>query len=197
MVFNIQAKRLLTLVMVTILLVTLLVFLNRSDSVKAEVNKDYSGEEIYKGIVLGQGKVATLFPQVWDEEQIRKVNSKESLEFSAKIINEMKSSDPSYFNNLKKAVNSKEPLEVNQAFENGSYLLNQAIEKLKVNSYNSKSQNRAGIGLIAIVDNSKYYITYYAAPKESLEVSSLANVKTSKKLEQEQLIQNVVNQLSY
>ncbi|MFE4764781.1 sporulation delaying protein family toxin [Bacillus mycoides] len=197
MLFNIQSKKLLKLVMVTILLVTLLVFLNRSDSVKADVKKDYSGEEIYKGIVLGQGKVATLFPQVWDEEQIRKVNSKESSDLTTKLLNEMKLSDPSYFNNLKKAVDSKEPLIIQQAFENGSYLLNQAINKLKLNSYNSKSQNRAGLGLIAIVDNSKYYITYYAAPKESLEVSSLANVKTSKKLEQEQLIQNVVNQLSY
>ncbi|ETT84691.1 sporulation delaying protein family toxin [Bacillus mycoides] len=196
MIFNIQLKKLLTLVTVIMLLVTLLVFFNRSNSVNAEVNKDYSGEELYKGIVFGQGKVAKLFPQVWDEEKIRNVNSKESLELTTKLINEMKLSDPFYFNNLKKAVNSKEPLEISQAFENGSYLLNQAIDKLKLDNYNSKFLNRAGLGMITIVDNSKYYIAY-ASSKENLEVSSLANVKTSKKLEQEQFIEDIVNQLSY
>ncbi|PEE71152.1 sporulation delaying protein family toxin [Bacillus thuringiensis] len=196
MIFNIQFKKLLTLVTAIMLLVTLLVFLNRPNSVNAEVNKGYSGEELYKGIVLGQGKVAKLFPQVWDEEKLRNVNSKEALELTTKLINEMKLSDPFYFNNLKKAVKSKDALEINQAFENGSYLLSQAINKLKIDNYNSKSLNQVGLGMITIVDNSKYYI-YYAASKEHLEVSPLAKFKSSKKLEQEQLIQDIVNQLSY
>ncbi|MGG0219816.1 sporulation delaying protein family toxin [Bacillus mycoides] len=196
MIFNIQFKKLLTLVTVIMLLVTLLVFFNRPNSTNAEVNKDYSGEELYKGVVLGQGKVARLFPQVWDEEKIHNVNSKESLEFTTKLINEMKLSDPFYFNNLKKAVNSKEPLEISQAFENGSYLLNQAIDKLKLDNNNSKYLNKPGLGLFTFIDNSKYYVMY-AGSKENLEVSALANVKTSKKLEQEKLIQDIVNQLSY
>ncbi|ANN35633.1 hypothetical protein A9498_30115 (plasmid) [Bacillus thuringiensis serovar coreanensis] len=198
MLFNIHFKKLLTLVMVIILLATLLLFFNRSNSVNAAGNKDFSGEELYKGIIFGQGEVANLFPEVWNEEKTSNVNNKESLKITTMIVNEMKLSDPFYFINLKKAVNSKQPLEVYQAFENGSYLLNQAINKLKLDNYNSKSLNQAGLGMIAIVDNSRYYYTYYYGTlEENFKLSPLAHVKTSKNLEQEQFIQNIVNRLSY
>ncbi|MBT2200794.1 hypothetical protein KLI54_21290 [Bacillus thuringiensis] len=139
--------------MVIILLATLLLFFNRSNSVNAAGNKDFSGEELYKGIIFGQGEVANLFPEVWNEEKTSNVNNKESLKITTMIVNEMKLSDPFYFINLKKAVNSK-------------------------------SLNQAGLGMIAIVDNSKYYYTYYYGTlEENFKLSPLAHVKTSKNLE--------------
>lgn len=39
---------------------------------KAEASElKYSGEEIFRGVLFGQGEVAELFPELWNEELLK------------------------------------------------------------------------------------------------------------------------------
>ncbi|WP_242227342.1 sporulation delaying protein family toxin [Bacillus cereus group sp. BfR-BA-01315] len=145
MLFKYQFNKLLLLFALVVLLFTSLVFFNKPYSVNAET--EFTGEEIYKGLLFGQGKVAESLPKVWDEKKLTITNSKENKEITNKIIMEMKSIDPTYFKKLKQAINEQDLVEIKRTFENGNMLLNSAIKKLDLNI----QKKEQGIGNGAIV----------------------------------------------
>ncbi|ETT84690.1 sporulation delaying protein family toxin [Bacillus mycoides] len=140
------SKKLLPLFTIVTLVITLLVFFNKPYNVNAQKQMNFSSEEIYKGIVFGQGEVAKLFPQVWDEKNLEIANEKENKELASKLIKEMKSTDPTYFKRLNQTIKKKDPGEIKQVLENGNILLNDSIEKLELKMQTQKYARQQGTG---------------------------------------------------
>jgi len=81
--------------------------------------KNYSGEEIFKGVILGQGELAYRFPELWTDELIQHSNTKENLKYTDMILKEMDKEDSRYFKDLHDAVYSKDHLRTQKLFKQG------------------------------------------------------------------------------
>ncbi|HGE5782742.1 TPA: sporulation delaying protein family toxin [Bacillus pseudomycoides] len=198
MVFNVQFKKLLVLFTTVTLLITLLMFFNKPYSVKAETKKEFTGEEIYKGIVFGQGKVAKELPQVWDEKKMQMANSKENAEVVNKIIMEMKAKDSTYFKRLEQSIKTKDFMAIKKEFENGSVLLKNTVENLNFNVQTKETTQQNGTGNAAILSGvvalSKIQM---AVLPNGIVLNNISNVViytglgSESELEKEKLIQDI------
>lgn len=116
-------------------------------SAKQEAVKYYSGEEIFKGITLGQGPVAELFKERWSSKQLKVNNDKKMVAFANETIKKMKQADRYYFEQLKKAVYSENHLETKKLLKKGSDLfISTASKENKVTKKGEVSPN-AGLVL--------------------------------------------------
>ncbi|MBK3495579.1 hypothetical protein JFL43_12085 [Viridibacillus sp. YIM B01967] len=74
-------------------------------SKEISAKSSFTGEEIYKGIIFGQGEFGKKI--ITNEKEFNEMNSDESIKFANKYVDSIKSKDSSYFNNLKEVIESK------------------------------------------------------------------------------------------
>ncbi|PDY26985.1 hypothetical protein [Bacillus thuringiensis] len=96
---------------------------------KKQQPQKYSGEEIFKGVIWGQGKLAKNFADMWDPKTLELMSSKESQESINSLINQLKEQDPEYFIRIEKAVQQKNLKKVDKLLEEGSTALLKIAEK--------------------------------------------------------------------
>ncbi|WP_419744151.1 sporulation delaying protein family toxin (plasmid) [Macrococcoides bohemicum] len=106
---------------------------NNVISSKSNISNQYTGEELFKGILMGQGKVAKKFPEIWNTEILKDANTKKSKELANKIILEIKKQDSTFFDRYEKAIYSNNPVEIDKVFNEGSELFRIANENLGIN----------------------------------------------------------------
>lgn len=94
----------------------------------------YSGEEIFSGVVFGQGDVSKLFPEIWNSKDYKIRNTEKSKKAAKQVINEMKKMDAEYFEDLKEYVYSKDLNKIDEQFDKGGDLLKKAADKVKLGS---------------------------------------------------------------
>lgn len=119
--------------MIAILLTIILAFgVSSSALAKGQSNQlhKFNGEEIFSGIVLGQGKVASLFPQIWTKDMLHAANEEENQKIALQIVDAMKKIDSSFFVALEDAVYSKNYRAVDKALSVGGELLLKAFDSL-------------------------------------------------------------------
>lgn len=98
---------------------------NRAESAQHE----YSGKEIFKGIVFGIGELGGKLPV--DSRITQDVNkNQEALKMIDNIVNEIDRLDPEYFKELQDAAYSKNPSKVDKTIERGGDLLKKALDSL-------------------------------------------------------------------
>ena len=121
----------------------------------------FSGEEFFKGLFFGQGKVAERLPDFYSEELRETTNTPEMEKQVDKLIQQVKEKDSSYFKELKKAVYSDNPQKIEKAINKGSDILANIIKDMGVSKadfnngdYGTGEGRCAVLGLVAI---------YYAA----------------------------------
>ncbi|PUA40612.1 hypothetical protein C8Z91_03900 [Paenibacillus elgii] len=122
-------KKMLALFMVVILIMT-------SSSVFAagtSPKQKYSGEQIFRGLVFGQGEVARLFPSIWPEEMLVKLNNQQAFAATEQLMQQIKQLDPTYFDQLEKAAYSGSHLQVRNALATGGELVEKTVKNLQVN----------------------------------------------------------------
>lgn len=97
------------------------------------VKKDYTGEELFRGIFFLQGEVAksleTLRPHIdrkVESEKLSPENRSFHIEFVNEIITQIKSLDPSYFNNFRSQVQSENYYSIELALANGTQMIKAA-----------------------------------------------------------------------
>ncbi|ANN35632.1 hypothetical protein CN936_09570 [Bacillus cereus] len=208
MLSNLQLKKILVVFTVTTMIFTLLMAFQRSSFVNAQVKMNFTGEEFYKGIIFGQGNVAKLLPEMWNEKTMKKVNSKEALELTDNITKEMKSINPAYFNELKQAINSKDFVKINEAFENGKALFKSAQSNLKLD-IQKQTEAGTGNGLNAsgVVSLSNAFVLQTtvitnavlinAVYTNAISLSVVGALGAHSELEKEQVIEYISDQLAY
>lgn len=115
--------------------------LTTSTEAFAKEHKEYSGEEIFGAIALGQGELAKEFPEIWSDQMYEIANTKENSLHAKSILNRLSEDNPEYLNKLEKAVQTKDYIKVNQLLEKGGDILNESI-----NIQNSKNLDLNGQG---------------------------------------------------
>lgn len=94
-----------------------------------ESAKEYSGEEIFKGIVFGLGDLGGKLPV--DPKVTKDLNNnQDTLAAIETILAEMDRLDSTYFSELQDAAYSKNPLKVDKAIDEGGALLEKALDNL-------------------------------------------------------------------
>ncbi|HDX9529914.1 MULTISPECIES: sporulation delaying protein family toxin [Bacillus] len=202
MLFIIQLRKLLLLFTAVTLLITVLVFFNRPYDVKAATKKEFTGEEIYKGVVFGQGPVTKIIPQVWDEEKIEMANSKESKKIINTIISEMKAKDSTYFKRFEQSFKTKDLSVIKQEFENGSTLLKDTIESqdlIAQTNENTPLNNTGNIvvlsGPVSLSNIQALYLINPVILNNVYNVSVLSGLGSNSEFEKEKLIQDISNSI--
>ncbi|MGG0219815.1 sporulation delaying protein family toxin [Bacillus mycoides] len=196
---NVEFKKLLVLFTAVTLLITLLMFFNKPYSVKAETKKEFTGEEIYRGVVFGQGKVAKELPQIWDVKKMQIANSKENTEVVNKIIMEIKAKDSIYFKRLEQSIKTKDFVAIKKEFEYGSILLKNTVENLNFNVQTQKNTQQNDIVNSAL---SKIQIVVLPAVlPNGIVLNNISNIViftgfgNESELEKEKLIQDISNNI--
>lgn len=92
----------------------------------------FTGEDIFKGLVFGQGEVAKIFPEVWSKDMLKQANEEENQKLVTKVLDEMKKIDGSFFIQLENAVKSSNYISVDRALSTGGELLLKAIQALEL-----------------------------------------------------------------
>ncbi|MBP3970749.1 sporulation delaying protein family toxin [Bacillus sp. WL1] len=165
-------------------------------SVQAATMHKYTGEEIYAGAVLGQGEVANLFPDVWNQKEFKERNTKKTKELSNNVIKEMKKIDPKFFKELETAVYNQDTNAVDKVFANGQKLLKQAADNLNLGSSvdSNTAQGRCvetgAVAIFVVVVAAGGAIDYLYVYNQTKFWGK--SMDTSSQLEKEMFITNVI-----
>ncbi|ADV94850.1 sporulation delaying protein family toxin [Bacillus subtilis] len=124
----------LKLVYLMLIVLVVSIFSGATPITQAKNLHKYSGEEIFAGIVFGQGEISKKFPEIWNTNDYNVRNSDKSKELTQLLISEMKKIDPQYFNDLKKSVYEKDLKLIDEEFSKGGDLLKEAAEKVNMGS---------------------------------------------------------------
>ncbi|MBE7135330.1 MULTISPECIES: sporulation delaying protein family toxin [Bacillus] len=104
--------------------------INQVKAAEQEQNlSKYSGEEIFKGVIFGQGELSENFADMWDPKILKVMSSKESQEAVNVLISQFKEQNPEYFTKLEQAVQQKNPKKVDKLLEEGSTALMEIAKK--------------------------------------------------------------------
>lgn len=137
-----------TLVFVMLAMMTILKPVSAQDS---PTNKtDFSGEELFRGIVFLQGDVVNYIPVLKKlKDSVPNAEAQgEELELMDSIILAINELDAAYFNNLKNAIDSNNPNQIKSELDYGGELLVKT-NLLPLSDLASKD-NGAGVGLCAV-----------------------------------------------
>ncbi|ANN35629.1 hypothetical protein CN936_09555 [Bacillus cereus] len=176
---------------------------------------NYTGEEMFLGVFFGQGEVAKLFPEMWNKENLKSANNKESKKFLNDLVAEMKQVDPSYFNKLEQSIKKGDFVAIDNSFDEGAKLMGKSFKNMGVElksdqledgatgrcvaalqvvtqigyvaSYGAVTAVVAAIGAAVVYSAYVYNKTEYWAPQ---------NEDRTTQLEKEQFIGNVVDKLA-
>lgn len=124
-------------------------FYNLENSVLAKNSTEYSGEELYKGIVFGQDEIGRKL--VSNDEEYKKMNSPKTKEFVNDLTEYIKGKDSSYFSNLKKAINSNDPNKTLELLQSSGKYFDQYLKK--VNAENEANQGvspQCGVAAVCV-----------------------------------------------
>lgn len=99
----------------------------------AREHRSYTGEEIFRGVFLGQGAVAKMFPEVWDNPAVRPYAAKlQTLKAKAGtdvLVALLKQKDPTFFGRFEEAMTSGDPVRIDAAMTETSRLSKEVAEE--------------------------------------------------------------------
>lgn len=100
----------------------------------SESAKEYSGEEIFRGVVIGQGEVAYEFDHLWNKKNLEIANHPENVALVDQVIAEMKEKNPNYFHDFESAIKSGDFAKTDALLVEGSEQFKNILEsKASVN----------------------------------------------------------------
>lgn len=114
-----MSKKLLSIV-TSIALSVSLVSPSFGKSVAAESTPNYSGEEIFKGVIAGQGEAAAEFDVIWSDKDLKKSNQETNVEIVDNVVHIMKENNPAYFTELEQSLEDKNLKKTEALLQEGS-----------------------------------------------------------------------------
>ncbi|PEK57862.1 sporulation delaying protein family toxin [Bacillus wiedmannii] len=121
---------------------------------------EYSGEEIFKGFVFGQGDIGKGLSGVFSKPALQEFNKKEMKEFANLMVKRINEKDPGFFKELQKATYSKNPQKVDELLSKAGKIVQNDLSDAegKLNDMKQAAQ-RAGYD----TQNETYLYYYYVA----------------------------------
>lgn len=98
------------------------------------IQAKYTGEQLFKGLFLIQGEVAErLTPSVFPKELYDEANREDVVEASDDLVAQVKAMAPNYFDELQRAVDSRNPVIIQRAINTGADLLIALSQQMQLN----------------------------------------------------------------
>ncbi|EKH7773206.1 sporulation delaying protein family toxin, partial [Staphylococcus pseudintermedius] len=88
----------------------------------------YSGEELYRGIIFGQGRVAEKLPEIWTPELREEARNERNEKITNEVVEYVKKHDPSYFKELKEVIEKGNEKEISATLDKGGQLFGKFAE---------------------------------------------------------------------
>ena len=179
-------------------------------NVEAEASKlKYSGEEIFRGVLFGQGEVAELFPELWNEELLKATSTEEAYKAVDSIIAGVKEYDKNYFKKLENTFKKKDAVKIDQAFKLGTSYVQEYVKENKLTVKNEVTPYVCGptvCGLVlisygavyhvgAVVSVGAFYLTVWAEVS-TYGPDSLTQPDLSNNFNREMLVKNLIERIS-
>lgn len=99
------------------------------NNVAAETAPSYSGEEIFKGVIAGQGEAAAEFDSIWSAKDLKKANKEANVEIIDNVIDIMGENNPDYFVNLEESLEAKDLKKTEDLLQEGSTEFLEILDK--------------------------------------------------------------------
>lgn len=97
-----------------------------------EARTALSGEEVFRGIVFGEGYVAEQLPELWDNVVLPELTSEEHVAqkiAKAQLVADIREADPTFFDRFGKEIQSGDHLRIQKMMDDsGTFLKNMADE---------------------------------------------------------------------
>lgn len=88
------------------------------NNVQSKELKDYSGEELFEGVIFGYGEVAKLFPEMWEESLLNDFTyTDEQVQKIKEIESELKQVDPDFFTKFKEGIQSGDHVVIEETIQ--------------------------------------------------------------------------------
>lgn len=134
-----KVKYLIGLIIFTVCITTVCIYFPSKKETHAST---YSGEQLYRGIIFGQGKVGKMLPNIWEQDIRDQANHNSN---NKKIINKtvayIKNKDPQYFKNLELAIEKGDEKYIESQLNLGGQYFGEYVEKNDlINKSNSEAQ---------------------------------------------------------
>lgn len=96
----------------------------------------YDGTTLFRGLVFGEGRIAKLFPEIWEGSSARDraLTAKQRAEIEAgkaELVRRMDRVDPTFFDRFAADVQSGSHVRVERAMENGRAVLGRVLEEVR------------------------------------------------------------------
>lgn len=113
---------------------------------------NFTGEELFKGLIFGQGEVAEKLPFIWNEEVLKETNKPEVQEVANAVSALIKEENPEYFSKLRKSIDSGNRVELNALLTEAGEHLDAYAEKVGLKNVDQEALDTAqGRSIIAAV----------------------------------------------
>lgn len=103
--------------------------INTSETVYAS-DKEYSAEDYFEGIVFGQGEVGAKLSSLYNQEELAFTQTEKFQTFLNKFNEYIKEKDPNHFQDLKKAIENKNPNALTDNLDKTQSLFNEFAEEV-------------------------------------------------------------------
>jgi SdpC family antimicrobial peptide len=136
-------------------------------------SQTFTGEEIFKGFVFGQGEIGQNLPDVFSKNMLKKLNTKEVKEFANLVVNRINKVDPTFFDELQKAVYNQDPVKVDELMKKAGEIVKNDLSKAnKELKEMQQVAQRAGFE----TQNETYLYYYYIAAAGAVVIIILAAI---------------------
>jgi SdpC family antimicrobial peptide len=109
----------------------LMAVFSHSSLAENSVKKGYTGEEIYRGVFLGEGEVGNLFPEIWDNYKSQ-FSGKEWSELKEAMVLALKESDPTFFDRFGEEMQSGDHLRIQSIIAESRSILKNSPQSKKI-----------------------------------------------------------------
>ncbi|AGE62956.1 sporulation delaying protein family toxin [Bacillus subtilis] len=189
------------LVFLSVVLVTTVFLVKQQESVAQAKQLEYSGEEIFKGFVFAQGEVGKQLPEVFNKAMTDKLNTKQAKAFANQVVADIKKEDADFFDNLKKAVYSKDALKVDELLKKAGQIVEEKVEATKEIAASKDDTSRVQAELVNTVDTANYfyYVSYVAAAGALILIIlaiDITPIAISDNVDREMAIRTLVDELN-
>ncbi|RLL39807.1 sporulation delaying protein family toxin [Oceanobacillus piezotolerans] len=82
--------------------------------------KRYSGEQIFRGVVIGQGEIAKELDGLWNSKNYEKANQAENIKAVDEVLAKMKEEHPTFFQDFEDAIYNKDLKKTEELLIHGS-----------------------------------------------------------------------------
>lgn len=118
------------------------------------VQKTYSPETVFQGVMFGSGEVAKLFPEIWESEQYKEATKnvtpqarQQQIEHERQILTIIKANDPEFMTRFHAGITSGDPYKVESSMVEGAAKVEAALKTMGVDveKLKAEAQTEGGV----------------------------------------------------